>query len=207
MLLIDTANVVGPRPTGWWRDRAATRRLAERVRTATAASRLPEPVVMVVEGTARQGVDEGAADGVTVVHAPGDGDDTLASVAATADTPVVLVSADRGLRARVRGSGAEVVASSWLLDRLGGDASRCLPLAAHRPRPPRRPRTARRGPLAVPTAATAIVTGSAVHRERAGWLTAITHAFRYQRGRHRSRSTLKHPRTSRPRWRGSLGSS
>jgi hypothetical protein len=32
VLLIDTANVVGSRPTGWWRDRAAaTPRLAERV--------------------------------------------------------------------------------------------------------------------------------------------------------------------------------
>lgn len=121
VLLIDTANVVGSRPTGWWRDRAtATRRLAERVRAATAASRLPEPVVMVLEGAARSGVEEGVADGVTVVHAPGVGDDTLASLAATADTPVVLVSADRGLRARVRGSGGEVVAPSWLLDRLDG---------------------------------------------------------------------------------------
>jgi hypothetical protein len=121
VLLIDTANVVGSRPTGWWRDRAAaTRRLFERVRAATAASRLPEPVVMVLEGAARRGVEEGVADGVTVVHAPGDGDDTLASLATTADAPVVLVSADRGLRARVRGSGAEVVGPSWLLDRLGG---------------------------------------------------------------------------------------
>ena len=124
VLLIDTANVVGSRPTGWWRDRAAaTPRLAERVRAATAAARLPEPIVMVLEGTARRGVEEGeegVADGVTVVHAPGDGDHTLARLAATADVPVVLVSADRGLRARVRSSGAQVVAPSWLLDRLGG---------------------------------------------------------------------------------------
>ena len=119
LLLIDTANVLGSRPTGWWRDRAAsTRGLVERVRAATAASRLPEPVVLVVEGTARRGVEEGVADGVTVVHAPGEGDDTLASLAATADAPVVLVSADRGLRARVRGSGAKVMAPTWLLDRL-----------------------------------------------------------------------------------------
>ena len=119
VLLIDTANVVGSRPTGWWRDRAtATRRLAERIRAATAASQLPEPVVMVLEGAARHGVEEGIADGVKVVHAPGAGDDTLASLAATADAPVVLVSADRGLRERVRRSGAEVVPPSWLLDRL-----------------------------------------------------------------------------------------
>ena len=65
-------------------------------------------------------MEEGVADGVTVVHAPGEGDDTLASLAATADIPVVVVSADRALRARVRSSGAEVVAPTWLLDRLGG---------------------------------------------------------------------------------------
>ena len=120
VLLIDTANVLGSRPTGWWRDRAAaTRGLVDRVRAATAMSWLPEPVVMVLEGQGRRGVQEGVADGVTVVHAPVDGDETLASLAATADVPVVVVSADRGLRARVRGSGAEVVAPSWLLDRLG----------------------------------------------------------------------------------------
>jgi hypothetical protein len=121
VLLVDTANVVGSRPTGWWRDRAAaTRRLVEQVRDAAAASQLPEPVVMVLEGAARGGVEEGVADGVTVVHSPGDGDDTIASLAATTDAAVVLVSADRGLRARVRSSGAEVVGPSWLLDRLGG---------------------------------------------------------------------------------------
>jgi hypothetical protein len=44
VLLIDAANVVGSGPTGWWRDRAnATRQLAERVRAATAASRLAQP--------------------------------------------------------------------------------------------------------------------------------------------------------------------
>jgi rRNA-processing protein FCF1 len=75
---------------------------------------------MVLEGAARGGVEEGVADGVTIVHAPGEGDDTLARLAATAGAPVVLVSADRGLGARVRGSGAEVVAPSWLYDRLDG---------------------------------------------------------------------------------------
>ena len=119
MLLVDTANVVGSRPTGWWRDRAnATRQLVERVRGATAASRLGPPVVMVLEGTARRGVDEGTADGVTIVHARGEGDDTLAALAAAAAEPVVLVSADRALGGRVRGTGADLVGPSWLLDRL-----------------------------------------------------------------------------------------
>jgi hypothetical protein len=33
--------------------------------------------------------------------------------------PVTVVTADRGLAARVEATGAEVVGPSWLLDRLG----------------------------------------------------------------------------------------
>lgn len=119
MLLIDAANVVGSRPTGWWRDRAgAARDLALRVRAATAEGRLTAPVVLVLEGQARRGVEEGTEDGVEVVHAAGSGDDALASLAAGAGAGAVLVSADRGLAERVRRHGAEVVSPSWLLDRL-----------------------------------------------------------------------------------------
>ncbi len=73
---------------------------------------------MVVEGAARRGVAEGIADGVEVVHASGEGDDTLASIAAAATGPVILVSADRGLRQRVRRPDVEVVGPRWLLDTL-----------------------------------------------------------------------------------------
>ncbi len=119
VLLIDTANVVGSRPTGWWRDRAAaTRQLVERVRTAIATSKLPQPVVMVLEGAARQGVEQGVIDGVEIVHAPGHGDDTLVALAAAAIEPVILVSADRALGERCRAMGSEVVSPSWLLDQL-----------------------------------------------------------------------------------------
>jgi hypothetical protein len=125
VLLVDAANVVGARPTGWWRDRpAAARQLVQRIRAATAASRLPEPVVVVLEGAARRGVPEGVADGVTVVHASDSGDDAMVRVAAGAaasqEPPVVLVSADRALRQRIRDVGGDVVSPGWLLDRLGG---------------------------------------------------------------------------------------
>jgi hypothetical protein len=121
MLLVDAANVVGARPTGWWRDRpGAARQLVERIQAAAAASGLPEPVVIVLEGAARSGVPEGVAGGVTVVHASGAGDDAIVGVAAAAELPVVLVSADRGLRQRVRDLGGEVVGPGWLLDRLDG---------------------------------------------------------------------------------------
>ncbi len=119
VLLIDAANVIGSRPTGWWRDRpGAAREFTNRVRRAAAEGKLPGPVVLVLEGQAKRGVDEGVADGVEVVHAPGEGDDTIAALAAESDEQVVLVSADRGLAERARRTGAEVVGPTWLLDRL-----------------------------------------------------------------------------------------
>jgi rRNA-processing protein FCF1 len=78
---------------------------------------------MVVEGAARRGVDEGVANGVEIVHAPGEGDDTLAALAAAASEAVTLVSADRGLRDRVQRPGVEVIGPNWLLDRLPPAAS------------------------------------------------------------------------------------
>ena len=120
MLLIDAANVVGSRPTGWWRDRAgAARTFVQSIRDATAAGRLSEPVVVVLEGQARHGASEGADGGVEVVHAAGEGDDTLAALAGIGPRPVTLVTADRGLAERARRVGAEVVGPRWLLDRLG----------------------------------------------------------------------------------------
>jgi hypothetical protein len=119
VLLVDAANVVGSRPTGWWRDRAgAARDLVARVRSAASAGLIPKPVVVVLEGAARDGVPPGERDGVEVVHAQGAGDDTLIALAELADGDVVLVTADRGLRGRARASGAEVAGPSWLLHRL-----------------------------------------------------------------------------------------
>jgi hypothetical protein len=118
MLVIDAANVIGSRPTGWWRDRpGAARRFTERVRATVTAGRLDPPVTIVLEGRARAGVDEADADGVEVVHAPGEGDDTIVAIA-EAHREVMVVTADRGLAERVRATDAEVVGPNWLLDRL-----------------------------------------------------------------------------------------
>lgn len=109
MLLIDAANVIGSRPNGWWRDRpGAARVFVEDVRAGVATGLLAEPVVVVLEGAARGGIDEGVADGVTVVHASGSGDDTLLAVVADATSQVTLVSADRALCRRAESSGADV---------------------------------------------------------------------------------------------------
>jgi len=118
MLVIDAANVIGSRPTGWWRDRpGAARRFTERVRATVIAGRLDPPVTVVLEGQARAGADEADVDGVEVVHAPGEGDDTIAAIA-EAHREVIVVTADRELARRVRAANAEVVGPNWLLDRL-----------------------------------------------------------------------------------------
>lgn len=110
LLIIDAANVVGSVPDGWWRDRAgATARLRDRLGPVAAAGLpgLPAPleVVLVVEGRAR------AVPGspqVAVVAAPGSGDDAIVDlVRAAGARRCVVVTADRGLRARVTALGAE----------------------------------------------------------------------------------------------------
>ena len=121
VLLVDVANVVGSRPDGWWRDRAGATvrllaRLADAELTAPDGSRVTQ-VVAVVEGRAR---DVPAPDGIRVVRAGGSGDDALASSAeelAATGTPLLVVTADRGLRARLP-AGAVVTGPGWLLGSL-----------------------------------------------------------------------------------------
>lgn len=123
VLLVDAANVVGSRPDGWWRDRAgATARLLGRL--ADARTRLTAPdgrriteIVVVVEGRAR---DAAAPGGVLLVRAEGSGDDALVARAtelADAGTPLVVVTADRGLRARLP-AGVAVLGPGRLLAEL-----------------------------------------------------------------------------------------
>lgn len=126
VLLVDAANVVGARPDGWWRDRAgAATRLLERLaglvgRTVTGPDGGPmtcAAVVAVVEGQAR---DAAGPVAVGVLRAPGSGDDALAAEAAAlvaAGRAVLVVTADRGLRARLPAT-AGVTGPGWLLARL-----------------------------------------------------------------------------------------
>ncbi|MEU3143111.1 MULTISPECIES: hypothetical protein [unclassified Streptomyces] len=111
LVIVDSANVVGSVPDGWWRDR---RGAAERLRDRLAGQGLPgrtdpaEPVelVLVVEGAAR-GVE--SVPGVRVESAPGSGDDHMVGlVAGAGGRPVLVVTADRELRRRVTALGATV---------------------------------------------------------------------------------------------------
>jgi hypothetical protein len=118
IVVVDGANVVGSRPDGWWRDRpGAAARLLSALATGVP---LPGEVVLVLEGQARAGAEEGTVDGVRVVHAAGSGDDAIVDlVAATAPgRPVTVVTADRGLRTRVSALGATTVGPRAL--QLGG---------------------------------------------------------------------------------------
>nr|WP_307873877.1 MULTISPECIES: hypothetical protein [unclassified Frankia] len=100
----------------------------------------PEWVVLVLEGAARAGVEPGtvlavtqsglaenadrpsdSARSLTVVHAPGSGDDAIVAAALAATPPVLVFTSDRALRARVTANGAQVhgAGSLWaLLDRV-----------------------------------------------------------------------------------------
>ncbi|PJE93851.1 NTP pyrophosphohydrolase [Streptomyces carminius] len=108
LLVVDAANVVGSVPDGWWRDRhGAAERLRDRLVSRAEHGEHGEEIVLVVEGAAR-GV--ASVPGVRVVPAPGSGDDAIVAVVA-AEGPgrrCVVVTADRGLRARVTALGAEV---------------------------------------------------------------------------------------------------
>jgi hypothetical protein len=127
VLVIDGANVVGSRPNGWWRDRAGA--AARLHRQLIEAPSLAPQVVLVLEGQARAGVAETAAEGrdpsaaPAVVHAAGEGDDRIvveAQRALSSGQVVAVVTADRGLSARVQAHGAQVVRPTWLLERLEG---------------------------------------------------------------------------------------
>jgi rRNA-processing protein FCF1 len=87
-----------------------------RLRAAVGSGLITQPVVVVLEGKARQGAPTGLADGVTVLHADRSGDDMLVDVVGSSTgQAVTLVTADRELRRRAEALGAEVVGPGWLL--------------------------------------------------------------------------------------------
>jgi hypothetical protein len=127
LVLVDVANVMGSRPDGWWRDRAgaATRLLealgglAGREVTGPDGERVRVvEVVAVLEGRARTAQ---GPEGVRVRRAPADGDSEIAAAAAELagqGAEVLVVTADRGLRARLP-EGVPAAGPGWLNDLLG----------------------------------------------------------------------------------------
>ena len=135
-VVVDAANVIGSRPDGWWRDRpGAARRLAGRLVAALGAdddgllarglgrpADQPLRLHLVLEGAARV-PDPPTHARLDVVLAPADGDTAIVELTGNlvdAGEQVVIVTADRGLRARVEAVGATVVGPGTLLRALPG---------------------------------------------------------------------------------------
>lgn len=148
VVVVDAANVMGSRPDGWWRDRAgAARRLCDQLAALAqdgvaeladlggstaglaALERSFPRFVVVLEGAAIGAVDGVSWPAIQVVRAKGHGDDEIVRQAVSARTggqagqdatgrPVLVVTADRELRARCVAAGAHVTGPRWLLDQL-----------------------------------------------------------------------------------------
>ncbi|HET7328356.1 MAG TPA: hypothetical protein VFJ14_13840 [Nocardioidaceae bacterium] len=121
LIVVDAANVMGARPDGWWRDRAGA---AGRLLAAMGADLTESAeVAVVLEGAARAAAEPGTFNGIEVVHAAGSGDDAIVGLVAAAaagdpNRSLTVVTADRGLRARVEELGAQVHGPRWLIRRL-----------------------------------------------------------------------------------------
>ncbi len=124
VLVVDTANVMGSRNDGWWRDRhGAATRLRDQIDTLDGVPLEPFDVaypdlVMVVEGKARE---VGDGERVRTVRAEHDGDDKIVETVTELTAPdadVYVVTADRELTRRCVEAGARTLGPSWLLNRL-----------------------------------------------------------------------------------------
>lgn len=119
-LVVDAANVIGSRPDGWWKDRPGA---AARLHTALLQADLSwDHLVVVLEGRARAGVPAGTRGKVSTVHAPASGDDEIVAQCerlATAGEAITLVTADRGLMARVEVLGFAALGPRTLRDLIG----------------------------------------------------------------------------------------
>lgn len=120
-LIVDAMNVIGSRPTGWWRDRdGAVRRLVERLQRLARAEQ--RPITVVVDGRPLRDLPEGTHDGIDVCYAtragPNAADDRIVELVKVHPDPASLevVTSDRALAVRVRAQGASVRGASSLLD-------------------------------------------------------------------------------------------
>jgi predicted RNA-binding protein with PIN domain len=118
--IVDGMNVIGSRPTGWWRDRlGAMRSLIEALDEFAAQS--GDPVTVVFDG---KPFELEAADRVEVLFAsrrgPNAADDDIAALVERDAEPAELsvVSSDGDLARRVRDAGASVVGAGAFQRRL-----------------------------------------------------------------------------------------
>ena len=127
--MVDVANVLGSRPDGWWRDRAAAAgRLLDRL-ARLPGSEVPGPgggvlpvdrLIAVLEGAARAAAAPQRSDLIEVVRADRDGDSAIVALAdeLAGHRALLVVTADRGLRQRLPLSVA-VAGPNWLNGLIG----------------------------------------------------------------------------------------
>ena len=116
-LIVDGMNVIGSRPTGWWRDRrGAMAELAEEL--SRHAADTGDEIAVVLDS---KPFDlPGAADGIDVHFAsargPDAADDVIVDMVAADPDPSTLevATSDRRLASRVRMLGAETISSGAL---------------------------------------------------------------------------------------------
>jgi predicted RNA-binding protein with PIN domain len=120
--VVDGMNVIGSRPSGWWRDRpGAMRELVEELKTF--AEDTGEPVTVVLDG---KPFELEGGDAVDVRFAsrlgPNAADDDIAALVESDDDPADLsvVTSDGDLAGRVREAGATVVGAGSFRRRLDG---------------------------------------------------------------------------------------
>jgi len=113
-LLVDVANVMGARPDGWWRDRAAAaQRLIDALVPVAGTAVAPNgslitAITAVVEGDARAVT---APDPAIAVVAASTADE---HIVATSGSRHLVVTADRDVVDQARHRGAAVVGPKWL---------------------------------------------------------------------------------------------
>jgi predicted RNA-binding protein with PIN domain len=108
-MIIDAMNVIGSRPTGWWRDRpGAIRDFVARVRVY--ADHQETPVTVVIDGRPLPELPEGLHGRLEVCYArrggPNAADDRIVDLVRERQGQAEVVTADRDLRQRVEALGA-----------------------------------------------------------------------------------------------------
>jgi predicted RNA-binding protein with PIN domain len=121
-LVVDAMNVIGSRPTGWWRDRpGAMAKLVEELAAYSAATR--EPVTVVLDSRPFP-VDAGGIDVRFASPARDAADDAIVELVSNDPDPsrLLVATSDKELMRRVRELGAATMSAGALrrrLDELG----------------------------------------------------------------------------------------
>jgi len=117
--IVDGMNVIGSRPTGWWRDRpGAMRELVAELEAF--AGRAGEPVTVVFDGSPFE-LQSGTVEVLFATRrGPNAADDDIAALVESAAEPggLSVVTSDGDLARRVRDAGASVLGAGEFRRRL-----------------------------------------------------------------------------------------